>query len=418
MIKSGASIVVCLSALAALGALGCGEADGKGSASGGASGLGGASGGSSANAGHGGQSGAGSAIAKGGASAGGNANSGGGAGVAGASVSPPVDTRPKNQNRVPSIPLGAPGWQQSTTPLCEPQSGLPLGFATWADARGVYTLFGVRCGLDRGGCVNPGVSLQFNDGSGWKWLSYDQSDVFPRQLSGFPSGPLVLTGSIGEESGLFFVDGTRRSLSYPSNASVSAIATTVAGSAHAYLALDNQIVEYRDGSWSELATLATPVFGLWSQGDVFAAFGDDVAYARTSSTQPVAPLTNVPVGAYRSAWGFAADDYWAGNSVGQLVHYDGKSWTMLETGSVLPITALWGAGSTLYFITYTEMGRVQNGRAELLVKESAGAHFESIWGRAEREVFVSVSENDGKFNEYACGSAFMLWFDGTTFHQF
>ncbi|MFZ5892361.1 MAG: hypothetical protein ACOY0T_14980 [Myxococcota bacterium] len=417
MPRSRGGFVTGLAAVIVGTTLSCGEADANKAGSGGASGAGGkagaggSSGGAGSNtAGRGGQTGAGGNVApSGGGGTGGNAGMG--------AVAPPSDPRPQNPNRVPSLPVGEAGWEGSTVPLCEPMAGEFRGFSTWADARGVYTLFGTKCGLEHGPCVNPGVSLQFNDGSGWKWLSYDAIDGDELRLGGFAGGPLLITGAIGDEGGVFFLENGKRTLSY-STTSTYGVTSFVAGSGRAYVASGQQVFEYRDGAWKELATLPELVSPIWADGDVVAVFGQDVAYARTAVTEAIAPLARVPVGIYRSAWGFGANDYWAGNSVGQLVHFDGKAWSTLETGSVRSIKGMWGRGSTLYFITDTEMGRVQSGHSELIVPESVGESFESIWGRAENEVFVSIAEGDGKFDKYACGSAFMLWFDGTAFHQF
>ena len=39
-----------------------------------------------------------------------------------------------------------------------------------------------------------------------------------------------------------------------------------------------------------------------------------------------------------------------------------------------------------------------------------------MWGNSATEVFLAV--NDNNFKGYTCGSLFLVWFDGTTFHQF
>ena len=74
-------------------------------------------------------------------------------------------------------------------------------------------------------------------------------------------------------------------------------------------------------------------------------------------------------------------------------------------------------------MTFTEFGRATEAGAELLFARSPSAepsapYFspQSLWGKSKDEVFLAIS--DQEFAPYACSEAFMVWFDGTKFHQF
>ena len=91
----------------------------------------------------------------------------GGAYVATPDASPPVDTRPSPPAPwSPPFALGASGWKQSTTPICEPYYGSDRELGLWSDERGVFVLFGTACPLQElNPCGSTGSSIQFNDGS-------------------------------------------------------------------------------------------------------------------------------------------------------------------------------------------------------------------------------------------------------------
>jgi len=64
-------------------------------------------------------------------------------------------------------------------------------------------------------------------------------------------------------------------------------------------------------------------------------------------------------------------------------------------------------------------GRWKAGAFEPLYQERPDASympFVDMWGNSSTEVFFAVT--DYAFQSYACGTAFLLWFDGTAFHQF
>ena len=134
----------------------------------------------------------------------------------------------------------------------------------------------------------------------------------------------------------------------------------------------------------------------------------------------------IPAGDYGAVWAFGPRDVWLGNGAGQLLHYDGSRWQAYASGSRDPfggIVQLWGEGGVLYFATRAEFGRWQGAGAEILLAPPADADYTKypatlgrFWGRSASEVFIPL--RDSRFESYACGGVFMVWFDGTLFHVF
>ncbi len=379
----------------------------------------------------GGAGAAGGAEDRAGAPSGGSSQggSGGGAGASGGSASgPPPDDRPQRPPWDPPIPIGEPGWEESTSPLCETNQGMMRAFDVWADDRGVYTFFDTECNPLAGvPCTDTeGSSLQVNDGTGWQWL-LDPGLLVPR-LSGLPGGPVVLSGERDGQAGIFFLeeDGSV-TLSHPLEDTFTVEVFGVAPD-RAYALGGRDVLEYRDGAWHQLETLEGRPAALWAdEAALVVVGGDQMVLMRTSTEEPLQQLEDVPAGYYTAVWGFGPDDLWLGNSVGQLVHYDGASFERFDTGDPDAadggITALWGDAGVVYFTTPTAFGRAdRDGTEVLFAREPDAAPTDSyfvptaLWGRSADEVFLAIS--DERFERYACGSAFIVWFDGEAFHQF
>lgn len=338
-----------------------------------------------------------------------------------------VDDRPPRPAWNPPLPLGEPGWMSSVNPICETFQGDVLAFDVWADTSAVYVLFVTNCNTLVGNCFGTqGTSLQRNDGSGWKPFYQFPPGPVPR-LAGFPGGPIVLTAVVNAQPGIYFLDNGTLTLSHALD-DLTDVTVFGVRPGLAYARHGADILEYRDGTWATLATLAASPLGVWGNEDLVAVAGlnQTIVVERRGGTTFEA-LPAVPAGDYGAIWGFAADDLWAGNSVGQLVHYDGAAWQIVETGSHdksgTGITALWGDGGSLYFTTFTEFGRADRQGASLLFARDAAAAGSdpflspmSLWGKSATEVFLTLS--DEAFAHYACGSSFLVWFDGARFHQF
>jgi hypothetical protein len=340
----------------------------------------------------------------------------------------------------PPFPLAAPGWRDSQVPLCDTHQGAPGALGVWADARGVFAVATDACrrvGSDLPSCTEQGVarqgsSLQFNDGTGWRSL-LDTSLPSLYGVTGFPSGPALVTG---RECAVAIIDVEQKTstCSLPEAPTGEIPRVFVAGPDVAYGIDTEHLLEYRAGQWTTVATLPEFVTALWAS-DGFspdASGSTDFAYFadtfqpylwQRQSPDVLAALPNAPVASYTAVWAFQRDDVWLGDAAGQLVHYDGATYRVLQAARIGgSIVGLWGAGDQLFFHTRTDFGRVTNGRVEPLITQPASADPSSLslilgmWGTSPQAVFLAMAGPSGLDGD--CNPTFMVWFDGTQFHRF
>ena len=373
--------------------------------------------------------------ATGGSGSSGSGTTGGGgnfAGGAGAASNLPLDTRTARPAWTPPFAVGTPGWRASSEALCEKQQGDQEAFDVWADSRGVFGLFATTCNVLAGtACGKQGVSLQFNDGTGWQSLyavppGPGMGSSGGMHLSGFDAGPLLLSGSLANQLGIWRVtlDGQAGL-----DAALEVGRPFTVGSNLAYALGPDTLYRFADDKWSAYLMLPAPVQSLWADKDRIVIVGPDQAlYEKRTTYAEFVAIPDVPAGNYSAVWSFGGVDLWLGNQIGQLVHYDGTKWTVFETGSKdvtgSGIVQLWGSNDgQLFFRTYGELGRYDGSTLKLLLEVPAGDDPSRLrvvtggmWGLSSKEVFFSVT--DRQFNEYACGGQFMLFFDGSAFHSF
>jgi hypothetical protein len=241
----------------------------------------------------------------------------------------------------------------------------------------------------------------------------------PRLWPSVPNGPLLVTGSFdADRTGVAFIDNglfAFRSLVYLSYGGFAV------GPDLTYVLDETRLLRYSGGAWSIVGDLgggALSLLAVWAGPEWAVVTGFNQTIATLAGTGPLTTLPGVPAGTYEAVWAFAPNDIWFGNNANQLLHYDGSTWQAHATGSKSTggIVSLWGASGTMYFTTRTEFGRWNGSQAEILLQAGDESVFGTIWGRSEREVFIAL--RDWKYQDKACGSAFILWFDGAQFHQF
>ena len=318
----------------------------------------------------------------------------------------------------PPFALGSPGWRSSTVPFCTNNSGGFLAYDIWSDSRGVFALAFASCNvLGNVACGNQGASLQFNDGTGWKAV-YRSMTADELRLTGIDGGAAVLSGGA---CGITLVDPTS------GQATCASVLPNLSGAAFGVSATsayvwDGANLDHFDGAnWSPFATLPFPISGFYADSHIAVAVGFGQAIAlKADGASTFQALPNVPAGDYGSVWAFAANDIWAGNRAGQLVHYDGAAWQVFESGSADTtgdgVSQLWGSAGQLFFRTGSEFGRWSGTAAELLLTKNDRIVVSGIWGNSPTEVFVSLF--DTNYMASSCEGLFALYYDGHAFHQF
>lgn len=399
------------------GSGGCGE---SGCGESGAAGSSGSSGSSAlaGRAGSGGASGSGASSGLAGSSSPGGAGSLAGSG--GQALEPRPSWDPPFARGDTSF--GEEGWRESSVPICTEHSRAVTASSVWADERGVYALLtAVPCDPFTGSCgAAAGTEVQFNDGTGWQLVFEETStEDFGGGLKGFveisglPLGPIALMGG----DGIYFLeDGTPTFQT--EGAGLFGVSST-----SAFAQNGAELLEYSNEEWSSSTSGFGTLRSLWANEERVLVPGENTIYEREVGAAEFSELPGVPAGLYSSVWAFGAEDVWAGNQAGQLVHYDGTDWTVFPTGAEHGgIEQLWGDDGTVYFRTEGEFGRADVNGAEILLAPVPGSVYphrlaiDGMWGSSEAEVFLALS--DGDFYEYECGSRFLVWFDGRQFHSF
>ena len=349
----------------------------------------------------------------------------------------PIGGRPSDWTPPFTQPLGPPGWQQSTSPICDVSLGsgesfsAEAGFNVWADERGVFATFGAGCSTGYAPCdLNP-ASVQFNSGSGWQ-LFYEfaaDSTSGPGRLSGFPGGPLLVGGFFDNKCRVAFLDENGLAFQTgPDGLCASAgfgVGKDAAGNDLAYAVGGTEAFRYSAGTWSTVGKGGSTLAATWTDGKIVVAAGGDQTVLMGTADGQLTPVAGVPAGGYGAVWGFGANDIWLGNGAGQLVHFDGSKWQAHDTGSrdLGGIQQLWGDSGVLYFSTSIEFGRWNGSSVEILLQPPADAAiskypaaFGQFWGRSANDVFIPL--RDSRYAYYTCGGAFVLWYDGSQFHSF
>ena len=258
-------------------------------------------------------------------------------------------------------------------------------------------------------------TVYFNGGTGWSNYYVDAKALGNSiKIAGFTGGPLVRYGSspCGVEA---FENGA-----FVCSAGMSQVSTLLTFNQRlAYGSYANQPIGYDGTRWTEWAKALSPsddyILSLWASDNTVAigtSNGHVYKYLNADPSQPVllpglSPARNVAL------WGFGPDDLWVGNNNGQILHYDGLSWSAAwsATDKCQSILGMWGADNSLYFITESSIGKITNGDVAILANYACGGpiQVQAIWGNSVSEVFFAVTNASPDSN---CGRIEVLWYNG------
>jgi hypothetical protein len=339
-----------------------------------------------------------------------------------APTSPELPARPPWK---PDLPMGAPGWRNSIVPFCS-EDGNYLTPLVWSTGGRVYVDVRSECGGEDYCGVHE--ILYTNDGSGWRRI-YGESDSSSTGITGFADGRVVLLGNTNCSVKQIDPSGNATCLwaepwpnwtFWPITAAVTGTDLLVLGNY-----VDTNTVELRkyDGTqWTSLKTWADPTIGSLAVSGTTAIVAAYQAWDVDLALGTTTLVPNVPAAGYNAVWTYGPTDILLGNYAGGLAHYDGSQWTTLNTMFNDAISGMWGApDGTVFMHSQGNFARRSAGSFEPIVMQDVFASsapwlFVDMWGNSSAEVFLAV--NDLEFGSYKCGSLFMLWFDGTNFHQF
>ena len=183
-----------------------------------------------------------------------------------------------------------------------------------------------------------------------------------------------------------------------------------------------QLWSYTNSTWKETWSGTNDVASIVTGGSTVIGFGTNQAWQFDPSTGARTALSGTPSAQYESAWANSTTDVFLGDNQGGIAHYNGASWKTTSTPFTNGLSGMWGAADgTLFTFSNSSLGRLKNGAFETIARPSLDAaadyyYFTGVWGNSPNEVFLTL--NDATYKQYECGTTFLIWFDGATFHPF
>lgn len=347
----------------------------------------------------------------------------------------------------PPIALGSPGWRMSTDSLCFQDPGesnarhVLTSFGVWAHKNHVATSAMWSCAGSACAGSGPTKVRENAEGRGWQIRLQDEiggrSTPATNQLSGFPRGPLILLNystydfspSTAPADSVALLHGgwevTKSTLEPPLGESDAAYAVAAFGvdSFTGYVLIregeppmPSSVHRFLEEKWKQVDSIPSSGNGIWADQTRLLVAAKDGLYECPVSQGMFFQRRDAPIAEYTSVWALTEDDVWAGTSHGELVHFDGQSWDVLETGTQSPITRLWGSDGEVFYMNESLLGRFKGGELETLISAWPGLRLWDLGGISAREVFVTLT--DEVLANYRCGQRRILWFDGAEFHSF
>jgi hypothetical protein len=156
-----------------------------------------------------------------------------------------------------------------------------------------------------------------------------------------------------------------------------------------------RIVSYADGAWSEQDASAA----IGELEDVWASASDH-AFAVANSADAGQILHydgatwtawfSVAGGELTAIWGADADDVFAVGDQGLIVHYDGRGWSIMASGTTSRLEAVWASSSTDVFAAGAGGVIVHyDGSAWSQVSSGTNATLTALWGVDETLVYAA-----------------------------
>jgi hypothetical protein len=299
-------------------------------------------------------------------------------------------------------------WRLSDYAYCAPP-GTVLGHnPIWSDGSAVHLVTSTS---------SAEATIQRNSGDGWAPRTFSVTGPAAPGLTGFvgtSAFPFVVYGT--SSCPIRFVDSTAAyGTCYP--ASIHVTGVSVVSKQLVYAVYQDHVLRYDGLDWTHwgpaLPGTSVQAQAVWANTDtvVVAANQGQVYLANGGELHLQSGLPNED---YTAAWGFGSRDIWVGNDAGQLVHYDGSTWsaTAQVDISCSGIRSLWGSKDTLYFTTEHAMGMIKGGAVQILHSYDCDSTTTvlGVWGNSNEEVFFATQDRTNING--CCAGVSLLWYDG------
>ena len=174
------------------------------------------------------------------------------------------------------------------------------------------------------------------------------------------------------------------------------------------------VKQLNGGRWDIIHETPTPLWHIWgtSSSDFF-VLGESSVYRRSQgnwqSSWTLSDLWHDRTDTtLLGIWGTLPNDVFVVGRQGAVAHFDGSSWTAIETGSRADLQAIWGSSGTNVFVVGTGGTILRyNGAAWTTDASPTSVRLQAIWGSSPNDVFAiaeTVPEQSHQIIHYDGGA--------------
>ncbi|MGD9143833.1 MAG: hypothetical protein PVG61_08300 [Dehalococcoidia bacterium] len=160
---------------------------------------------------------------------------------------------------------------------------------------------------------------------------------------------------------------------------------------------------YSLSGWQQLQTQYNDLLDIWgsSSSDVFTVgYSGTILHYDGKTWKQMNSGTNVDL---VGVWGSSSTDVYAVGDEGVILHYDGNTWSRMDIGITDDLMSVWGASPSDIFITFWGPGSILhfNGEKWETMQTPLDLPLHKVWGTSSTDIFTvgryySVIHYDGQ----------------------
>jgi hypothetical protein len=150
-----------------------------------------------------------------------------------------------------------------------------------------------------------------------------------------------------------------------------------------------------------------PLKAIWafSENNIAVTSGGSIGWFDGNTNRADCGIRSILTGSINKLWGSSSNDLYAVGNNGNIAHYNGQSWSKIESGTDLNINDIWGisdgnGGFNKYLAAYNAMLKLDANKNLSRIEAESGMHIFSIWGYTNQLIYVVGGENDALYKNY------------------